>query len=98
MPFSGILKSYLFIVLDLKILLIMREILPKFKLILFFIKDWDLFINILYQWRLVTFQPGDAVQKSTLLFLKFYFNLRFIFANFIEYPIIFVIFSNLTLD
>ena len=30
-----------------------------------------------YQWRLVTFQPGDADQKSTLHFLKFYFNLRF---------------------
>ena len=29
------------------------------------------------QCRLVTFQPGDAVQKTTLHFLKFYFNFRF---------------------
>ena len=36
----------------------------------------QIYINI-YQWRLVTFQTGDAVQKNNLHFLKFYFNLRF---------------------
>ena len=39
----------------------------------------------IYQWRLVIFQPRDAVQKSTLYFLKFYLNLRSFFANFIEF-------------
>ena len=31
----------------------------------------------MYQWRAVAFHPGDAVEKSTLNFLKFYFNHRF---------------------
>ena len=33
----------------------------------------------MYHWRFVTFQPGDGVQKGTLHFLKFPFNLRFFF-------------------
>ena len=45
------------------------------------------------------FQSGDAVQKSTLHFLKFYFNLGFFFADFIEYVLRhFRYFSNLKLD
>ena len=38
------------------------------------------FYQCTYQWRLVTFQPEDAVQ-STLHFLKFYFNLSFFFLQ-----------------
>ena len=58
----------------------------------------------IYQWRLVSFQPGDAVQKSTLHFFKFYFNLRFFFVFFCFFCNChrirhhFRYFSNLTLD
>ena len=52
----------------------------------------------IYTYLSVTFQPGDAIQNSTLHFLRLYFNLRFFFfffffENFIEYGIIFVIFQ-----
>ena len=39
----------------------------------------------IYQWRAVTFQPGDAVQKIELHFFKFYFILRS-FCKMYRYP------------
>ena len=59
----------------------------------------DIYIYIHgYQWRLVTFQPGDAVQKTSLHFLKFYFNVRFFFCKFHRILHHFRYFSKLTLD
>ena len=56
--------------------------------------DANICIYLFTFYILVTFQPGDAVQKSKLNFLKFYFNLRFFFVtNFVEYGIIFDIFQ-----
>ena len=75
------------------------------RLFLFYFLNLILKINsklyniytMVYQWRLVSFQPGDAVQKITHHFLKFFFNFRF-FGKCHRIRHHFCYFSNLTLD
>ena len=53
----------------------------------------------IYQWRAVTFQPGDAVLKKHPSFYKIVFYSSLFFPNFIEWLLkIFRYFSKLILD